>query len=38
MEKVYVKLHFKFHDFSPWNNEDMKILILGFFLSKHKPI
>ena len=25
MEKPYLNLHFKFHDFFPRNNEDMKI-------------
>ena len=27
----YSNLHFKFHCFFLWNNEDMKILILSFF-------
>ena len=31
MKKPYLNLHFKFYDFFPWNNEDMKILSLGFF-------
>ena len=31
MEKPYLNLDVKFHDFFPWNNEDMKILSLGFF-------
>ena len=31
MEKPYLNLHFKFQDFFPWNNEDMKICSLGFF-------
>ena len=31
MEKPYLNLHFKFHDFFPLNNEDMKILSFGFF-------
>ena len=30
MEKPYLILHFKFHDFFPWNNEDIKILSFGF--------
>ena len=31
IEKPYLNLHFKFHDFFPENNEDMKILSFGFF-------
>ena len=31
MEKSYLNLHFKFHDFFPSNKEDMTILSLGFF-------
>ena len=31
MEKPYLNLHFKSHDFFPWNNEDMKILSFEFF-------
>ena len=31
MEKPYLNLRFKFHDFFPWNNEDIKILSLGLF-------
>ena len=30
MEKPYLNLHVKFHDF-PSNNKDMKILGVGFF-------
>ena len=38
MEKPYLNLCFKFHDFFLRNNEDMKILSLGFFfLFEHKP-
>ena len=38
MEKPYLNLHFKYHDFFPRNNKDMKILSLGFFLSEHKKV
>ena len=31
MDKSYFNLHFKFHDFVPWNNKDMKILNIGGF-------
>ena len=31
IEKPYLNLHFKFHDFFPENNEDMKILSFGLF-------
>ena len=31
MEKPYFNLHVKFHDFFPWNNEDIKVLSLRFF-------
>ena len=37
MEKPYLNLHFKFHDFFPWNNEeDFKFRVS--FLSKPKPV
>ena len=38
MKKPYLNLHFNFHDFLPWNNEDMKILSFGFYLSKLKLV
>ena len=38
MEKPYLNSHFKFHDFLPGNNKDMKILNLGIFLSKDEPV
>ena len=31
LEKPYLNLHFKFHDFFSWSNEYMKVLSLGFF-------
>ena len=31
IEKPYLNLHYKFRDFFPQNNEDMKILSFGFF-------
>ena len=31
MQKPYLNFHFKFHDFFPWNNKDMKILSFVFF-------
>ena len=31
IKKPYLNLDFKFHDFFPWNNEDMKILSFAFF-------
>ena len=36
IEKPYLNLHFKFHDFFPRNNEDMKILSFGVFFCEHK--
>ena len=38
MEKPYLNLYFKFLDFFPRKNEDLKILSFGFFLSKPKPV
>ena len=35
MEGPYLNLHFKFHDFFPWNNQDMEILSLG---APHAPL
>ena len=31
MEKPYLNLHFNFHDFFLWNNEDKKVLSFGVF-------
>ena len=31
MEKPYLNLHVTFHNFFPWNNEDIKVLSFGFF-------
>ena len=38
IEKAYLNLHFKFHDFFSIKEQDMKILRFGFFLSEHKPV
>ena len=35
MEELYFNLHFKFHDFFPWNNENIKILSLLVFFFPH---
>ena len=38
MGKPYLNLDFKFHNFGPWDKEDMTILSLGFSLVEHKPV
>ena len=38
MEKPYLNLHFKYHDFFLRNHKDMKTSSYGFFMSERKTV